>query len=93
MCIAVMELCHSTGGFYICLPSKSNGPNLLDESLKGFIVISACSPWECFGSYKLGHMGIMTHSEIVQPLPSVKLVFSRAHGHERPWNIYGIDDH
>ena len=25
-------------GLYICLPSESNGPNLLDESLKGFIV-------------------------------------------------------
>ena len=38
MCIAAMELCHSTGGSYICLPSESNGPNLLDEPLKGFIV-------------------------------------------------------
>ena len=26
------------GGSYICLPSESNGPNLLDEPLKGFIV-------------------------------------------------------
>jgi hypothetical protein len=25
------------GGSYICLPSESNGPNLLDESLDGFI--------------------------------------------------------
>ena len=38
MCIAVIELCHSTGGSHIYLPSESNGPNLLDESLKGFIV-------------------------------------------------------
>ena len=38
MCIAAMELCHSTGGSYIYLPSESNGPNLLDEPLKGFIV-------------------------------------------------------
>ena len=26
------------GGSYIYLPSESNGPNLLDEPLKGFIV-------------------------------------------------------
>ena len=45
MCIAVMELCHSTGGSYICLSNKSNGPNLLDEPLKGFIVIAADLPW------------------------------------------------
>ena len=38
ICIAMMELCHSIGGSYICLPSESNGPNLLDEPLKGFIV-------------------------------------------------------
>jgi hypothetical protein len=30
-------LCHREGGFYICLPSESNGPNLLDELLNGFI--------------------------------------------------------
>jgi hypothetical protein len=28
------------GGFYICLPSESNGPNLLDELLSGFIWFS-----------------------------------------------------
>ena len=38
MCIAMRELCHLTGGSYICLPSESSGPNLLDEPLKGFIV-------------------------------------------------------
>ena len=38
------------GGSYIYLPSESNGPNLLDELLKGFIVNPACSPWKCFGS-------------------------------------------
>ena len=38
------------GGSYNCLPSESNGPNLLDEPLKGFIVTLACSPWKCFGS-------------------------------------------
>ena len=38
ICIVMMELCYLTGGSYICLPSESNGPNLLDEPLKGFIV-------------------------------------------------------
>jgi len=33
------------GGLYICLPSESNGPNLLDEPLKGFIVNPAGFPW------------------------------------------------
>ena len=37
-------------GSYIYLPSESNGPNLLDEPLKGFIVNPACSPWKCFES-------------------------------------------
>ena len=46
MCIAVMELCHSTEGSYICLTSESNGPNLLDEPLKGFIVNPADLPWK-----------------------------------------------
>ena len=50
MCIAVKKLCYLTGGSYNCLPSESNGPNLLDEPLKGFIVTPACSPWKCFGS-------------------------------------------
>ena len=45
MCIAVMELCHSTGGSYVYLPSESNSPNLLDEPLKGFIVNHADLPW------------------------------------------------
>ena len=75
MCIAMIELCHSTWGSYVCLPSESNGPNLLDEPLKRFIVIPACLPWKCFGSNYLGRMGIMTHSESVQPLQSVKLVY------------------
>ena len=62
-------------GSYVCLSSESNGPNLLEEPLKGFIVTPARSPWKCFGSYKPGHMGIMTHSESVQSLQSVKLVY------------------
>ena len=36
--------------FYICLSSESNGHNLLDEPLKGFIVTPVCLPWKCFGS-------------------------------------------
>ena len=46
MYIAVMELWHSTGGSYICLLSESNGPNLLDEPLKDFIVNPADLPWK-----------------------------------------------
>ena len=72
MCIAAMELCHSTGGSYICLLSESNGPNLLDEPLKGFIVTPACSPWKCFGSCKAGDMGITTHSKSIQSLHECK---------------------
>ena len=34
------------GGSYICLPSESNGPNFLDEPLKGFIVNPADLPWK-----------------------------------------------
>ena len=75
MCIVAMELCHLTGGSYIYILSESNGPNLLDEPLKGFIVTPACSPWKCFGSCKPGHMGNTTHSESVQLLQSVKLVY------------------
>ena len=34
------------GGSYIYLPSESNGPNLLDEPLKSFIVNPANLPWQ-----------------------------------------------
>jgi hypothetical protein len=41
MSIAGKELCHlKRGGSYICLPSESNGPNLLDELLNDFIWFS-----------------------------------------------------
>ena len=46
LCIGCVSLCHREGGFYICLPSESNGPNLLDEPLKGFIVNPADLPWK-----------------------------------------------
>ena len=42
------------------MESESNGPNLLDEPLKGFIVNPACSPWKCFDCYKPRHMVITT---------------------------------
>jgi hypothetical protein len=37
MSIAEKEVYHLKRGSYICLPSKSNGPNLLYELLDGFI--------------------------------------------------------
>jgi hypothetical protein len=46
MCIGCALLCHLEGGLYICLPSESNGPNLLDEPLKDFIVNPADLPWK-----------------------------------------------
>ena len=46
LCIGCVSLCHREGGSYICLPSESNGPNLLDEPLKGFIVNPADLPWK-----------------------------------------------
>ena len=96
MCIGCTSMCHREGGLYMCLPSESNGPNLLDEPLKGFIVTPACSPWKCFGSYKPGHMGIMTHSESVQPLQSVKLVYqlcSRSRAALEPlWNRWTLSN-
>jgi len=33
MCIGCM-LCAMEGGLYICLPSESHGPNLLDETFE-----------------------------------------------------------
>jgi hypothetical protein len=46
MCIGCVSLCHMEGGLYICLPSESNGTNLLDEPLKDFIVNPADLPWK-----------------------------------------------
>jgi hypothetical protein len=37
MSIAVKEVCHLKMGSYICLPSESNNPNLLDELSNYFI--------------------------------------------------------
>ena len=46
MCIGYVSMCHGEGGLYIFLSSESNGPNLLDEPLKGFIVDPADLPWK-----------------------------------------------
>jgi hypothetical protein len=46
MCIGCASLCHLEGGLYICLLSESNGPNLLDEPLKYFIVNPADLSWK-----------------------------------------------
>ena len=96
LCIGCASLCLSKEELYIRRPQKPSGPNLLDEPLKGFIVTPACSPWKCFGSYKPGHMGITTHSESVQPLQSVKLVYqpcsrSRA-ALEHLWNRWSLSN-
>jgi len=46
MCIGCESLCHLEGGLYICTPRNPCGPNLLDELLKGFIVIPTDLPWK-----------------------------------------------
>jgi hypothetical protein len=48
MCIGCVLLCHLEGGLYICLPSESNGPNLLDEPSKDFIVFPCLLTLEVF---------------------------------------------
>jgi hypothetical protein len=60
-------LCHREGGFYICLPSESNGPNLLDEPLSGFYMISGV-----LGSREPMHLEVMTHSESVHLCAELK---------------------
>jgi hypothetical protein len=46
MCIGCTLLCHLKGGLYICLSSESNGPNLLNEPLKDFIVNPTDLSWK-----------------------------------------------
>ena len=46
LCIGYASLCHRERGLYICLSSESNGPNLLDEPLKCFIVNPTDLPWK-----------------------------------------------
>ena len=45
------------GALHLFANWNPSSPNLLDEPLKDFIVIPACSPWKCFGSYKPRRMG------------------------------------
>ena len=46
MCIGYASLCYWERGLYIYLPRESNGPNLLDKPLKGFIVNPVNLPWK-----------------------------------------------
>jgi hypothetical protein len=89
MSIGCVSLCHTEGGLYICRPQKPSGPNLLDEPWKDFIVKLNCP----MGSHDLGLLGITTHSESVQPLQSVKLVYQPCSRSRAALDPYGIDDH
>jgi hypothetical protein len=71
MCIGYVSLCHTEGGALHLQATKPSGPNLLDEPWKDFIVKLICP----MGSHDRGLLGIMTYSESVQPLQSVKLVY------------------
>jgi hypothetical protein len=71
MSIGCVSLCYIEGELYICRAQKPSGPNLLHEPWKDFIV-KLNRPME---SHDLGLLEIMTHSESVQPLQSVKLVY------------------
>jgi hypothetical protein len=90
MSIAGMKLCHLKRGSYIYLPSESNGPNLLDEPWKGFVVkhaypLGPCKPrayrihdsqWKC-----------TTTAECKTSISAVLMVTSGL------GNSYRIDDH
>ena len=74
--VGCASLCHREGRLYICLPSESNSPNLLDEPLKGFIVNPADLP--CKWVKRLATSGERVNHdsyESVQPLQSVKQVY------------------
>jgi hypothetical protein len=75
------------GGLYIRRPQKPSGPNLLDEPWKDFIVKLDCP----MGSHDLGLLGITTHSESVQPLQSVKLVYQPCSRTRAALDPYGIE--
>jgi hypothetical protein len=89
MSIGCVSLCHMEGELYICRAQKPSGPNLLDEPWKDFIV-KLNYP---MGSHDLGLLGITTHSESVQPLQSVKLVYQPCSRSRAASDPYGIDDH
>jgi hypothetical protein len=87
MSIDCVSLCHTEGELYICRAQKPSGPNLLDEPWKDFIV-KLNHP---MGSHDLRLFRITTHSESVQPLQSVKLVYQPC---SRTWaalDPYGIE--
>jgi hypothetical protein len=89
MSIGCVSLCHTEGGLYICRAQKPSGPNLLDEPWEDFIV-KLNRP---MGSHDLGLLGITTHSESVQPLQSVKLIYQPCLRSRAALDPYGIDDH
>jgi hypothetical protein len=65
MSIDGMELCHLKRGSYICLLSESNGP------------VRRTNLSIHWGLANLGLLWITTHSESIQPLQSVKLVYQQ----------------
>jgi hypothetical protein len=67
--------------------TKPSGPNLLDEPWKDFIVKLNCP----LGSHDLGLLGITTHSESVQPLQSVKLVYQPRSRSRAALDPYGVE--
>jgi hypothetical protein len=87
MSIGCVLLCHTEGELYICRAQKPSDPNLLDEPWKDFIV-KLNRP---MGSHDLGLLGIMTHSESVQPLQSVKLVYQPCSWTRAALDLYGIE--
>jgi hypothetical protein len=82
-----VSLCHTEGELYICRAQKPSGPNLLDEPWKDFIVKLNCP----MGSHDLGLLGNTTHSESVQPLQSVKLVYKSCSQTRAALDPYGIE--
>jgi hypothetical protein len=87
MSIGCVSLCHTEGELYICRAQKPSGPNLLDEPWKDFIVKLNCP----MGSHDLRLLGITTHSESVQPLQSVKLVYQPCSRTRAALDPYGIE--
>ena len=88
-----MRHCVIKKGLYIYLPSESNGPNLLDEPLKGFIVNPIDLPWKwvkrlATSGERVNH----DYSESVQPLQSVKLIYQPCSRSRAALDPYGIDD-
>jgi hypothetical protein len=87
MSIGCVLLYHTEGGLYICRAQKPSGPNLLDEPWKDFIVKLNCP----MGSHDLGLLWITTHSESVQPLQSVKLVYQPCSRSRAALDPYGTE--